>query len=621
MNPTFDAFLALERRLQEFSTDPHAIEVDSDGHRVFLGFLTEACDLVRSRNPQDSGYGDVVDKANEILGQAVALAYAKLELDFLQSFAHSAEYPLLTGPHTDENTFSHRRGVIVLDLFEMWMKRGTMKRDGPGPMPHLPPSWKTTPRPHMLSSLLSRFDVGGHDHTTPLLSAIYDARCEITSDSINQPIGLTNDGSCVLLPSMGGWKNRSPILAYYLLDDTSSGTQFPLKARYADVGLTEVAWHAATDEPKKLMFVADNWRVKSYTWADEGSGEVYEKGRPTHTLDTGSHHGPLHTLAPGLLIRAGKGSVGVWDLGALPTHGPNGRARIGRRFDTSNSWRDEDDKLEASSGSDPTSTITLADSQLAPEQWHAHPTFSGTMLCGMDTKGSYDYSCVSLDLEHGGKTVARYLGHGGNTRAFSTSAVDPTVFLTAASDGHARLYDHRMVLPVLSLRAGTGGDDCMGVVLTHPDGIPTIFTGAARDQIIRLWDVRAQKMVYELSTGNSAVVGMTWDAPRSTLYVATQCDNMNRLGDNFDYRHVKRPRISWSWESLEREDSDGYDSEDEWDDDGPCWPKNAGNAEDYFGHLFDAGDHRLFCYAFKDQPDPSILPEYGEARVYNDGSW
>ncbi|KAJ6467549.1 WD40 repeat-like protein [Mycena vitilis] len=441
---------------------------------------------------------------------------------------------------------------------------------------------------------------------TPLLSAIYDARCEITSNSINQPIGLKNNGSCVLLPSMGGWKNRAPVLAYYLLDDTSSGTQFPLKARYADVGLTEVAWHATTDEANKLMFVADNCRVKSVA---------------PHTLDTDSHHGPLHTLAPGLLIRAGKGSVGVWDLGALPTHGPSGRARIGHRFDTSYSWRDEDDKLEASSGSGPTSTITLADLQLAPEQWHAHPALYGTLLCGIDTKESHDYSCVSLDLEHGGKTVARYLGHGGNTRAFSTSVVDPAVFLTAASDGHARLYDHRMVLPVLSLRAGTGEDDCMGVVLTHPDGIPTIFTGAARDQIIRLWDVRAQKMIYELSTGNNAVVGMTWDAPRSTLYVATQCDTMNRLGDNFDYRHVKRPRISWSWESLEREDSDSYDSDDESDYDAPCWPKNAGNAEDYFGHLFDAGDHRIFRYAFNDQPDPSILPEYGEARVCNDGSW
>jgi hypothetical protein len=276
-----------------------------------------------------------------------------------------------------------------------------------------------------------------------------------------------------MVSSMGGYKNRSPLLTYFLLNEARpSRGDFPLKARHANVGLTEIAWASATDESKKLMFIADTWRVKSYAWADD-RGEIYKRALPIHTLQSDNHHGPLHIFAPGRLLRAGKGSVGVWNLDTLETHGPKGKARIGPKFDTSDSWRDEDDELEASSGSDPTSVIALADPQIVPVRWHAHPSSPATMLCGTDTAKSKDYSCISVDLEHGGKVVSRYLGHGGDTRAFSTSVADPNIFLTAASDGYSRLYDHRVTLPVLSLRAGSGEDDCAGVVLVHPDGVPS----------------------------------------------------------------------------------------------------------------------------------------------------
>ncbi|KAF8192387.1 hypothetical protein K438DRAFT_1720617 [Mycena galopus ATCC 62051] len=629
---SLDTLKTLQRRLEQFATDPSAIKSDSKGHPVFLSFLTDTCDLVRSHDAQDPDFGDVVSKANDVINQGIKLAYGKLELfDFLPSFAHSPEFPVLLGPERGENVFSHRLSGI-LDLMKQWVARGDMKEPDPSLLPKFPEPWHTTRRPHPLSSLLSRFegDAATHEPTTPLRNVIYDARCEITSDSAYQPTSLMNNGSCLMMAGMGGYKNRSPMLTYYLLDDDAAPrrSQFPLKERQAKVGLTELAWTSATDESKKLMFVADKWRVKSYAWADENTGAIYDKALPTHTLYT-NHEGPLHVLSPGCILRAGKGSIDVWNLAALKTHGPDGRKRIGRKFNTSDSWRDEDDELEESSGSKPTSSISLADPKLAPGRWHAHPSAAATMLCGTDTDKSNDYSCVSLDLEHGGKTLARYLGHGGEIRAFSTSSADPNIFLTAASDGHARLYDHRVPLPVLSLQAGSGEDDCAGVVLVHPDGVPTVFTGASNDQVIRLWDVRAQKMVYELSTGNNAVMGMTWDAPRSVLYVATACDYMDRNGETYDYRRAKVPRPPRDSTTLHGEededdsmDDDDYDSEDEDDDDeAPCWPQKAAYAEDYFGHLFDAGEHRLFRYAFKDQADPSILPEYGRATVDREPSW
>jgi len=87
--------------------------------------------------------------------------------------------------------------------------------------------------------------------------------------------------------------------------------------------------------------------------------------------------------------------------------------------------------------------------------------------------------------------------------------------------------------------------------------------------------------VYELSTGNNAVVGMAWDAGHNSLYAVTECHYMDRLGRNHDYRRAKVPREQGS----EDDELEGYE--------GRCWPKRAHHGEDYFGYLFDAGDHRI----------------------------
>jgi hypothetical protein len=59
--------------------------------------------------------------------------------------------------------------------------------------------------------------------------------------------------------------------------------------------------------------------------------------------------------------------------------------------------------------------------------------------------------------------------------------------------------------------------------------------------------------VYELATGNNAVVSMTWDAAQNALYAATEC---------------------------------GYDSYGD-----EAWPKQAFHTKNYFGYAFNAGEH------------------------------
>lgn len=112
--------------------------------------------------------------------------------------------------------------------------------------------------------------------------------------------------------------------------------------------------------------------------------------------------------------------------------------------------------------------------------------------------------------------------------------------------------------------------------------------------------------------------------------------------DTAGYRHGYRPgsKIEMNLDkpiapkrnnrrrTEDQEDGDNDDYE-------KCWPAPAWHFEDYYEYPFDSGNHRicksarqLFTewrhlqwfgdpvrYAFKENPDTSVLPEYGDAGV------
>jgi hypothetical protein len=313
--------------------------------------------------------------------------------------------------------------------------------------------------------------------STPLANIIYQARCEVLSRSIRMPIqfSFSPGGSCLAMPSMGGYKNRVPTLTYMIMGDDTA--QVP-PTRSLQVGLSDVAYDSTTDEQRKLIFVADHSRIKSYAWGSssesDGSGENYTKLVPTHTLSSkGSDRarGPL-AVNNGRLLRSNKGSLSVWNIDTLETHTGNGKTLIGGKFDPSESWRDDPEGIERSVGSAPHASVTFQDSSLSPARWHSHPSSAREMLCSSEPRNSPPaYYCVTLDIESG-KTTGRYLGHGGTIEGFSTSAADPNIFVTGALDGYARLYDVRHPLPVLTLDVGYRSESCSSALITHPDGIP-----------------------------------------------------------------------------------------------------------------------------------------------------
>jgi len=342
-----------------------------------------------------------------------------------------------------------------------------------------PSPWTTTMKPHPNTTPLSRFRDGipawSALDASPFAVAVYEARCEVSSASVNAPIQMTmsSGNACLAVPSMGGYKNRTPILHYFLNEEDND--DFGL--HYTEVGLSEIAYHSTTDEQRKLIILGDRDRIKSYAWGPTSdtirNAKNYGEPLPTHTLDSECFHGPLVVLSSRRVIRAGQGSAGVWNLDTLPTHGPKGKKRIGKKYNTEEMWRDDPESIEVSMGSSSDATITFSDPTLAPGQWHAHPSTAGVMLCASDARATNNYSCLTLDLENGGQTVSRYLGHGGTIQGFSTSAADQNVFATACSDGYARLYDIRHALPVMTFDAGKKSQMCPAALIVHPDGIPS----------------------------------------------------------------------------------------------------------------------------------------------------
>ncbi|KAJ7017732.1 hypothetical protein C8F04DRAFT_1154867 [Mycena alexandri] len=582
-----EACRGLEGKLYDLAEDELAVRVPA--------ILKEACVLVRRADPADPLFPDVVNRVSQTVNVGISVAYDSTEVAYLASFAHTRQFPLLQGPNTLFHLFTPQIHETLLRainvLFDRWKTHplfivalwifNSIFALG------LPKPWNKTPRPSPSSSRLSRFL--RHPVSSPpgAFQNVSQARCEISSDkAFSEPLRLVNNGSCIVLPSMGGYKQRTPFLTYYILDDTHQ-KPFPLTVRHADVGLSDIAYAATTDEQRKLIFVADSYRIKSYAWRDRITGKIHKKGLPMHTLASRKHSGPLAVVTSGTLLRGGEGSAAVWKLDGLPTHGRGENTRIGGRF-KQDTWRDDYDEIEDSAGGKHTSVIKFADSSVSPAVWHPHPGLPGIMLCSSDPSESRDWSFISLDLEHGGKTVVRYFGNGGGICDFSTSAADPTVFATGASDGHARLHDTRMPLPVLSFCAGSGQENCGGIALVHPDGVPVLFTGSTNDEVIRLWDIRARKMIYELSIGNNSVNGMTWNDAQNALYVSTTCSFMDRNGYTSGYRRARLPSSMHPT---------------------PAPPGGISNHDDdgEFDKLFDAGHHRLFRYAFKSNPDPSYL--------------
>ncbi|PIL35408.1 hypothetical protein GSI_02134 [Ganoderma sinense ZZ0214-1] len=662
------------------------VEIDGFGERdpgdkKFTKILHDACHVVwdaeKRSFPDLSG---IVEKAHTLVEKAFKYGFADLAMVHPHCYAHSKHAPVV------QDSLQMTGSDIIEAVMDFWTN---FDQSGEAP-PKLPDFAKTDPwtktrQPHPRTTRLARFRDGitlPTSAATPRAHLIYQARATVRAEYMKPPaaMAISADGEHLFMASSTGYKSRDPSLKHYNLDEDPEldwgGRQDP--------GLSNTPDYLALDDERQLVFLADHDRIKSFRWgvppdessADAARGERKSKSKPSkrlpnvHTLNSEREYtGPLAVLPGGRIVRAGKGAAAVWNTDQLATHldTPAGTLLGAGRLNTDNSWREADCAgIEHSAGLPAHAVVRFADEPgFQPAAWHVHrPT--GWLLCGERSCDTDGFACVALDLEHGGRRAARFLGHGHDAEKFATSAGEPSVFWTAGGDGFARMFDVRRPLPVLTFDTGGQSEGCADVVFVHPDGIPTLFTGGERTQQIKMWDIRARACVYELSTGNNGVTSMLWDDKHTTLLAASERGYPK-------YRKARIPRwATWwaieksmkeyeklsqepgvstdeertageaasatnvpadedvkmedsetiednesDWEDEESEDEDSEDgTEDSKEDDyenpkdideeyssDKRWPQQAYHDERFFGYAFDADGSALLRYQFTDEPD------------------
>nr|VWP01139.1 Ubiquitin ligase complex F-box protein GRR1, putative [Ganoderma boninense] len=488
------------------------VDIDGFGERdrddkKFTKILHDACHVVWDAEKQSCpDLPEIVERAHTLIEKAFKYGFADLAMQHPHCYAYSKP---------------------------------------PSKLPDFPKTdpWTRTYRPHPRTTRLSRFRDGitlPTSATTPRAHLVYQARATVRAEYMKPPaaMAISADGEHLFMASSAGYKSRDPSLKHYNLDEDPELDC----GRRQDPGLSNTPDYLALDDERQLIFLADSDRIKSFRWGvspsddgaqAEGAGDSSKsKSKPrkrlpnVHTLNSEREYtGPLAVLPGGRVVRAGKGAAAVWNVDELATHqdvAPGALLGAGR-LNTDNSWREADCAgVEHSAGLPPHAVVRFADDEgFQPAAWHVHrPT--GWLLCGERSRDTDGFACVALDLEHGGRRAARFLGHGHDAERFATSNVEPNVFWTAGGDGFARMFDVRRPLPVLTFDTGGQSEGCADVVFVHPDGIPTLFTGGERTQQIKMWDIRARACVYELSTGNNGVSFMLWDDKRTTLLAASE---------------------------------------------------------------------------------------------------
>lgn len=332
-------------------------------------------------------------------------------------------------------------------------------------------------RLHPLSTRCARFSSNVPEAAPagdkPEALAVFQARAEVSTGEIEEPTGLfaSSSGKCFIVPAQGGYKGRAPYVYTFYSEEEQADY---LQGRAKLLGLADIATQGTVDDETGLLFVGDSNRVKSYSWWDSEKNATRRNIVPTHTLDSKGYEKAIGILPNGRVARVGKSGIAIWNINDLPIHSADegliGES-IGEDDEDINTWRDDPEQIERSSGSLPHATIAFPQA-FNVSLWHNHPNTPGTILVGTESESCDQFYCRALDLENNGRTTARYLGHGGVINQFSTSKGDPNVFVTAADDGLARLYDVRQPLPVLSIQAGTSPQNCTSAVVCHPDGIP-----------------------------------------------------------------------------------------------------------------------------------------------------
>ena len=394
-----------------------------------------------------------------------------------------------------------------------------------------PPVYKSLRRPEANTSRLARFVFTGDlaTYNVPVASAIQRAQVEIAAKPIGDTCGLLVAPQGIVRLGTGGYKSRDPLLSIVPRGDKG----FDLAAtKIQPLKLTHAAYHLVYEPSRRLLFLTDSSRIKSYRLDDDG------RALPVHTFR--ADNGPLVLSEDGSILfefsRRGGRTAQAWRLDDQPTHGADGRSLVGKRMgsyelDSASAAMNEPNgtalrdiesssQIERSRGSKRSFTLTVKDCWIGrcTDVVRNNQIFAAT---GRDV--------FSVDLQ-GQRVVAHFVGHGGDISFINPIGTREDAFMTSSRDGIVRLYDSRSPFANMSLvgmrdsavgwHVDAGGQQC-AFSGTEPAEMSVVFVGGWDSAGIHCFDLRAKAVLYELSTGNGSVSRLRYDNASSTLVAAT----------------------------------------------------------------------------------------------------
>eukprot|EP01122_Echinamoeba_exundans_P010718 TRINITY_DN4068_c0_g1_i4.p1 TRINITY_DN4068_c0_g1~~TRINITY_DN4068_c0_g1_i4.p1 ORF type:complete len:602 (+),score=116.28 TRINITY_DN4068_c0_g1_i4:59-1864(+) len=377
----------------------------------------------------------------------------------------------------------------------------------------------------------------------PQVSAIAAARCEIQERHgyfVGQQFAMSPKNNVIWVTGATGYKDRDP--SFEALNAT---TGEPARQYYR---LSARLWgytkHMLIDESRSLLWASGDSRIRALdttlTLEDGSISEDFGGIKFTAFAEKDVDSFIVH--ADRLIARSNKGnSWKIWDISKMTPHGrywsyddaeEAKKAGVALWDDSKNSCRDlvDDDDYDAVEMTKGDSHHLVVDVKNADMVAATSSPDRSCWISLHDPNLSVwaEEKCLPIADMQTATVVRCFAGHTCEVRSIDIADSMSDVFLTASEDHTAKIWDYRTKMGCTITLHGAGAK-LTAARFASVGGVPFVFAGGLNESI-RCWDLRYNKSLYKLSTGNNWVHDLVWHGESQTLYAATENYNQSMMG-------------------------------------------------------------------------------------------
>eukprot|EP01083_Nonionella_stella_P047140 126195_1 len=421
--------------------------------------------------------------------------------------------------------------------------------------------------------------------------------------SVGSDYSIDCAGDLFAVTGGSGWKYRDPVFCNYWIDPASNEAQV---VTGGNMGFSSPGWMVFCDTIHSRFWNSGDHRVKCTLPVENGKLKRNEKEalRCEYILDISAIPGNnkrLFTTQDHVFVYSSrKGAFFQWTLNNLNKHKTDYCVEAGDCGDDDDDIPDVDehgietvksDIMENTSSDLEFVKVEVSGGQKY-ENVFAFKEFAGTHS---SISGSIDDGDVSNMFLSDDNVIYSYdmnqqtangilLGHHSDVfMPFRQHLLDKHM-LISYDYGIVKVWDTRTCSAEISIK-GSGSDEVNCGIGFDICGHPFVVCGG-RDECVTVWDIRKvntenNAALYEITTGNNMVCDMTWHKASKSLFVATECLYIDRLGGRYyGLNHDKT--------------DDMFGCQDDEND----WPMEAKHKQKDFPSGYDAGMNNVFRYRF-----------------------